>query len=770
MKRIFTLAILLVAFATSQSFAQQSCTWAKKAGGAAEEWGSEVATDAAGNVYYLGSFYSQTCVFGSVTLTNQAYQHFNYGAEMFLVKYDACGVFQWARQAGGNSETFARGLALDAAGNIFVSGHTFCDTLFFGLGTSPVYITNTDYYDAFLVKYDPSGTVQWAKQGTGDYHDRSYGVTVDPSGAVYITGTFGSTYLRFDNDSIRNYNSYYDSYIAKFDNATGNVLWLRGGHGDDDDYAYGISSDAAGNVYVTGTFSSSHVIFGTDSLPITPSGYMDIFTVKYNSMGVEQWLRTAGDDNNDQGWSIATDPAGNSYITGFIGDQASVNFGNGQSISNPKNAYNFFITKYDVNGTAQWARTVGCNQWTTNRGYKIRVDANGDPNVAGFFNSDSLNFGPLTLLNTSMTGGTMTGGDTAYDAMVVKYKANGNVQWVRAAGGTFSDFGYGIAPGPNYSLYVCGEYISMPMIINSTTLTATNAYGNAWIANNINASNETPNICLVTSDSLSVNNVVYWDKTPHTDVDSFFIYREVSTGTYARIGAQSYSTLSQFTDTARSIGPANGDPNVGTYRYKIQTLDTAGNLGKMSPYHNTVFFVDNGGGTFTWNTYQVENQTTPVVNFNLRRDDNANGNYITIGTVAGTQTTLNDPAYATYSLTADWRVEATGFNCTSTARYDNNSVQGAIIKSKSNITNNRQVGIAPVSAAAGIKVYPNPSSGMIFVESAKELGTVSVVNTLGQTVLQVTSKNITEQIDISKLPTGVYTMQVQGRFAKIVKE
>lgn len=770
MKRIFTLAILLFAFATSHTFAQQACAWAKRAGGTAEDWGSEVATDASGNVYYLGSFYSQTCVFGTTTLINQPYQYFNYGAEMFLVKYDACGVFQWARQAGGNSETNARGLAVDAAGNIFVTGHTFCDTLFFG--TSPIYITNTNYYDVFLAKYDPSGTLQWATQGTGDYHERSYGVTVDPSGAVYLAGYFGSTALRFGTDSVMNSNgnNYYDVFIGKFDNTTGNCQWLRSAKGNnDDDYAYGISTDAAANIYVTGTYGSNYIAFGTDSLPLSAAGYMDVFTVKYDSSGAEQWLRVAGSSNNDQAWSIATDGAGNSYITGFIGDQSTVNFGNGQSINNPKQAYNFFLTKYDANGTAQWARTVGSNWWTTNRGYRVKLDGNGDPNVIGFFNSDSLIFGPLSLLNMSMTGGMMSGGDTAYDAFIVKYKANGNVQWVRNVGGDDHDLGYGIAPGPNYSLYVCGEYRSTSMVVNSTTLTATNKKGNAWIANNINKSSLMATICLVTSDSLSANNVVYWDKTPFAEVDSFLIYREVSTNTYKLIGTQDYSALSQFTDTTRSVGPSNGDPNVGTYRYKLQTLDTAGNLGTMSPYHNTVFFVDNGGGTFTWNTYQVENATTPVVNFNLRRDDIANGNYLTVGTVAGTQTTLNDPAYATYSLTADWRVEATGFNCTATARLGNNTAMGAIVKSKSNITNNRGIGIQEV-AGAKVALYPNPAANSVTVAGQKELGTITLMNSIGVVVYQMQSKLMQEQIDLGKLPAGIYILQAQGRFMKLIKE
>lgn len=772
MKIKFTLPAVLtlvLAIFTNNANAQQACTWAKKAGGTAEDWGANVATDNAGNVYYLGSFTSQTITIGTTTLYNQPYQAFNFGEEMFLAKYDSCGNFKWAKSAGGDAETIGRGLACDASGNVFVTGYTFADTLHFG--TSPIYLAGTNYVDIFVAKYDGTGNVLWAKQGTGNYQDYAFALTVDGAGSVYVTGSFTSDYLRFGTDSVVNQygNNDGDVFIAKFDNSTGACQWLRAGSGNYDDYGYGISTDAAGNVYVTGTYGSAYIRFGNDSLALSPSGYYDIFTVKYDGLGNEQWLRAAGDAYNDQAWSIATDAAGNSYITGFIGDNSTVNFGNGQSITNTMPSYNFFITKYDNAGTAQWARTASCDAFTTNRGYRVKLDASGNPYVIGFYNSDSLDLGPVTLTNTSITGGAQSGGDTAYDVMVMKYKANGNLQWARTVGGDDHEFGYGIAPGPNHSLYICGEYTSTSFVVSGFTLTASNTNGNAFIANNINTSNETASICLVTSDSLSVNNIVYWDKTPYTDVDSFIVYREVSTNVYARIGAQSYSTLSQFADTARHIGPANGDPNIGTYRYKLQTLDTAGNLGKMSPYHNTVFFVDNGGGVFTWNTYQVENATTPVVTFNLVRDNLHNGNYINIGTVAGTQTTLSDPAYATYSLTADWRVEATGFNCTPTARQTNGTL-GAVIKSKSNITNNRGVGISEVAGTGKMTLYPNPANNSFTLESTKELGLVCIYNTMGQVALQLQSRNLREQVDISSLPAGIYTVRSQGRFIKLVKE
>src|SRR6266550_4443953 len=101
MKNIFLLfAAFLLVVAVSvpgKLSAQSGCVWAKKAGGNNEDFGASVVTDNFGNVYYLGNFYSQTISFGSTTLQNQPYKAFNYGSEIFLVKYDSCGNLKWAK-------------------------------------------------------------------------------------------------------------------------------------------------------------------------------------------------------------------------------------------------------------------------------------------------------------------------------------------------------------------------------------------------------------------------------------------------------------------------------------------------------------------------------------------------------------------------------------------------------------------------------------------------------------------------------------------------
>ncbi|HEX7414130.1 MAG TPA: SBBP repeat-containing protein [Bacteroidia bacterium] len=777
MKKINTLLAILLFVSTvilsNQTQAQTSCPWAKKAGGTSEDYGSAVATDASGNVYQLGNFYSQSVLFGTTTLHNQAYST-GYGAEIFLVKYDSCGNIIWAKQAGGKADAHGTSITTDATGNIYVGGYSNCDTLIFGIGTGALKLFNPGGYpNAFVVKYNSNGIAQWAQGGNGSGQVFVRGIALDGSNNVYITGSFASDTLTFGTTILKNgyigtYNT--DVFIAKFDNS-GAFQWVRGGAGDGNDYGYGVGTDAAGNVYVGGTFGSTYIRFGPNSLAVSDSlalvGNYDIFVVKYNSAGTEQWLRTAGGSDDDEALGLAADATGNVYITGLIGASSTVSFGT-NSITNTKNWPTMFLAKYDNMGMDQWARVAIGKNYSYNQGCGVKLDAGANPIVIGSFGSDSLNMGAVTLANYSTGTG---GGNDSMDVFVAKYKANGNLLWARSAGGTGNDNGYALATGLNNSVYITGEFTSPSISFAGITCTlaagSAGGAGDAFIANNISTSPVTPDICLVSADSIASSNqynVVYWDKTTMTNASRFVLYREVTSGVYKVIGSQPYNTLSQFTDVARSVGPANGDPNVGSYRYKLQIIDTAGTYSMLSPYHNTVYFINNGGGTFSWNTYTVESASiTPVSTFDMVRDNLNNGVWSIIGTVAGTQTSLNDASYTTYSTTANWRVNANGFNCTPTLRLSgNNGTDAAKVTSHSNQNNNRQAGIEQFAGnLEQISIYPNPNNGSFQVAFTSNSGQASL------NVYDVNGKMVLSQaiigkatIDASTLGEGIYNISI----------
>jgi len=272
---------------------------------------------------------------------------------------------------------------------------------------------------------------------------------------------------------------------------------------------------------------------------------------------------------------------------------------------------------------------------------------------------------------------------------------------------------------------------------------------------------------MVTTDAQSVNNFVYWDKTPYTNVDSFLIYREVSPGSYARIGAVSNDSLSEFEDTTRSVGPAgaNGDPNTGSYRYKIQIKYPCGGLSPMSLYHSTIHIIDAGLGEFAWAShYTIEGTPNPVTNYVLLCDTANVDVWTAVNSVPNTDTTAVDPGFASHPTNANWRVKtAWPITCTPT--------RATINTTRSNIKHGALVTGVNSGSKPGdaLLVYPNPAHDAFFLEypAAVKNGRIAVYNATGQLVYQ---SEISEtggqikrkQLNISQYAKGIYSVVLTG--------
>lgn len=271
---------------------------------------------------------------------------------------------------------------------------------------------------------------------------------------------------------------------------------------------------------------------------------------------------------------------------------------------------------------------------------------------------------------------------------------------------------------------------------------------------------QTPSICLVTLDSLANNNEIYWEKSLYTNVDSFIVYREVSTNIYKRIGAISANAFSMYTDTNRSIGPANGNPNLTAYRYKLQIRNTCGNYGALSLWHETIFVQDQLNGNFNWNAYAIESSGTPVANYNLKRVNITNGQETLVGST--TNNIFTDPQYASLASSGNikWFVDATGFNCNPTTK-----VAAQKVKTKSNHANDLIITkTTELNFLAGIKIYPNPVKDKLTVETERlnENVTIELNNLLGQTLIKVDTSEKIYTINTAAYPSGIYFLNIKS--------
>jgi hypothetical protein len=287
-----------------------------------------------------------------------------------------------------------------------------------------------------------------------------------------------------------------------------------------------------------------------------------------------------------------------------------------------------------------------------------------------------------------------------------------------------------------------------------------------------------PDICMVTVDSLNQYNEIYWDKTAYPMLDSMIIYREVITNTYKRIGAVSVDSLSFFRDTTRHVGPANGDPNISTYRYKIQVRDTCGNYGTKSYWHNTVFFTHTGSTFFWSNNYQIEGPVTPVnpiISYSLLvcQNPTANPAYQLVGATTGNQNQLNDIFYSIYQTTADWRVIGDlGYNCYALRPTQQGKSTPV---TRSNISNNRaaapDVSVRENAILSTVRVYPNPAQKYLNVDlySGNTDVEIKLTNILGQ-IVYTDHMSESKSIDVSDLAKGVYSLSLRsGQTKKTVK-
>ena len=298
----------------------------------------------------------------------------------------------------------------------------------------------------------------WAKSAGGSNRDMGYNITTDATGNVLVTGYFNSSSITFGTTTLTNAHAdSADIFLVKYD-PSGNVLWAKSAGGSASDIGNSVTTDATGNVFVTGYFKSSTITFGTYTL--TNSGDGDIFLVKYDPSGNVLWAKSAGGTNSDVGWSVTTDATGNVFITGYF-ESSSITFGTYTLTNAHAGDGDIFLVKYDPSGNVLWVKSAGgTNEDWGNWGTSVTTDASGNVFVTGVFGSSPMTFGTYTL--------TKVGGS---DIFLVKYDPNGNVLWAKSAGGTNEDWGNSVTTDATGSVFVTGSFESSSVTFGTYTLT-----------------------------------------------------------------------------------------------------------------------------------------------------------------------------------------------------------------------------------------------------------------------------------------------------------
>jgi hypothetical protein len=302
-----------------------------------------------------------------------------------------------------------------------------------------------------IIFHCSSGQIlKWVKQlGSPNRVNDGNAITTDASGNIYVTGRFQGT-TDFGGTSLSPLGI--DIFVAKY-NSAGTLQWVRqaGGAGAFN-YGYGIAVDGSGNVFITGYIAAATDFSGTT---LTPVGNNDVYVAKYNSTGTFQWAVNSGASGKYTiGRGIAIDASGNAVIAGEF--QGSVNFG-GTTLTAIGNK-DIFVASYNNTGTLLWAKQGGTSG-RSNFASSIAADGLGNIFVTGEF------FGTANLAGTSVTAT----GDP--DMFIANFNTSGVLQWVRHAGHpsiqnpgfttTYPTRGIAIAADGNGNLLVAGKFVGV---------------------------------------------------------------------------------------------------------------------------------------------------------------------------------------------------------------------------------------------------------------------------------------------------------------------
>ena len=280
---------------------------------------------------------------------------------------------EWSRTWGGSGYNYGRNVIVDSSNNIYFAERSMT-----------------------LLKYNSSGDLKWTVSFPMTMEDK--GLAFDSSENIYAAGYRGSSNNR-------------NASLVKFDN-DGNEIWNRTWGSNTWDDARAVAVDSNDNVFITGMTKS----FGDSG--------GDIYIIKYNSSGHEQWIRHWNNQQGDIAYDISVDSKDNIYVTG---------------ISYISHDEYICLIKYDTNGNQLWNRTT-----TFNNDFDVNTRA---------ITIDSLD-------NVYIGGQTGVKYSTDYDIFLIKYTEHGIKQWERLFGGDLFDDCSDLLIDPKNFIYIGGRTIS----------------------------------------------------------------------------------------------------------------------------------------------------------------------------------------------------------------------------------------------------------------------------------------------------------------------
>ena len=385
-----------------------------------------VAVDATGNAYVVG------------------YSHSAWGTpirpitgddDVFVVKMDPNGRRLWMTFLGGEDSDYAADVALDEAGNVYVSGISW--SAWSCLDAPCTARSQSDSDPSFVAKLDPEGNLLWNTFLGGDRYGTNeiyVSIAVHGTDSVYVTGQGSHTW----GTPLRAHAKQDDAFVAGLD-SDGNLVWNTFLGGSANDYGNDIATDSLGNVYVVGESNSG---WSCDSTPpscmVEPYYGYDAFVAKLGSNGSLLWNSFLGGTSGDSAYGIAIDDADHLFVTGTSGGSWGDPIRSYTESSYEWGHDDAFVASMDTSGNRIWNTFLGGN--SDDEGYAIDVDHRGHVYVAGY---------------SGNSWGTSSS-QTYEDAFVAGLDADGNLLWNAILGARDVDIAFGVAADDDDHVLVTG--------------------------------------------------------------------------------------------------------------------------------------------------------------------------------------------------------------------------------------------------------------------------------------------------------------------------
>ncbi len=405
--------------------------------------GQAIAVDSAGNVYIAGETLGGFPTVNALQPTSAGSQ------EGFVVKINAAGTaLVYSTYLGGSDPDNIAGIAVDPAGNVYLTGFTQSKNFPTANAIQPAL---SDGQHAFVTKINAAGsTLVYSTLLGGSGSEIGEGIAVDQAGNVYTTGYTTSTNFPRAN-ALKATCDGGDAYVTKINAAGSAFVYSTCLGGTGNDAGKGIQVDAAGNVYVTGTTGSTNfpTVNPIQATNAGPASFpQDVFVTKINAAGTALVYSTyLGGGSFDNSRGIAIDPSGNAYVTGFT---QSTNFPTANAIQPTKSGSNrdAFVTKISPAGSA-FVYSTFLGGTTDQIGYAIAADASGNAYVAGE-TSSAHGFPLVNAFRCTISG--------PQDAFITKLNPAGSaLLYSTYFGGSGYDGALAIAVDASQNAYITGN-------------------------------------------------------------------------------------------------------------------------------------------------------------------------------------------------------------------------------------------------------------------------------------------------------------------------